>query len=81
MNNTVAVCVFISVLLVTVLLSFIVFAVGYFIGYRYEERRFLRNNQPKPDLKATESDEEKKSKREWKNFLKYDGGTVADRKL
>ncbi len=80
MNNIVFICTFISTLLIILLLALVVFAMGYFIGYKYEEKKIQQRTAQKNDAEIKESEDEKKAKREWKNFLKYDGGTIAERK-
>ena len=45
-----------------------VFAVGFFIGYKSEDKKILKKK-----TKTYESDKEIKAKKEWKKFLEYDG--------
>lgn len=78
MSNIVIICMVISVFFSFLLIAFAVFAIGFLIGYKHEEKRILKKSQQKSDNEIHESEEEKKAKRDWKNFLKYDGGATAD---
>lgn len=70
MNNTIFMLFTIVGFLACALVIFALFAIGFLIGYRQEDRRLARHKNKK---KAVESDEEKKLKKEWKKFLEYDG--------
>lgn len=72
MNNTVFMILVLCTFLVCALAVFALFAIGFLIGYKLEDRRFLKNKHK--DEKA-DSAEEKKLKKEWKKFLEYDGST------
>ena len=50
-----------------------VFAVGFFIGYKSEDKKILKKKRQKELTKTYESDKEIKAKKEWKKFLEYDG--------
>ncbi len=69
--NTVVICAIICTFLAFLLLVFALFAIGFLIGYLFEEKRISKKTYTVDEI--SESDEEKKAKREWKNFLKYDG--------
>lgn len=69
--NTVVICAIICTFLAFLLLVFALFAIGFLFGYRFEEKRISKKMYTVDGI--YESDEEKKAKREWKNFLKYDG--------
>ena len=56
-----------------VLMGLGVFAVGFFIGYKSEDRKILKKKQQKEMTKTYESEKEIKAKKEWKKFLEYDG--------
>lgn len=75
--NTVVICAIICAFLALLLLIFALFAIGFLIGYRFEEKRIFKKTYIGDEI--PESDEEKKAKREWKNFLKYDGSAPTGR--
>lgn len=50
-----------------------VFAVGFFIGYKSEDKKILKKKRQKELTKTYENDKEIKAKKEWKKFLEYDG--------
>ncbi len=55
-----------------VLMAFAAFMIGFLFGYKKESKIFLKRKvQQKEQLNNTEM--EKKIKKEWKNFLEYDG--------
>lgn len=63
------------------LMAFGAFAVGFFIGYKREDKKALRRKRESEiDIKR-ESEEERKSKKEWKKFLEYDGSTLFEEKI
>lgn len=57
------------------LMAFAVFAIGFLLGYKNEDKRVLQKNQQAGVKEIQESDKEKKAKKEWKKFLEYDGTT------
>ena len=58
-----------------VLMAFAVFAIGFLIGYKKEDKKiWLKERQNE----IKESDKEKKAKKDWKNFLNYDGSSPID---
>ena len=69
--NTVVICAIMCAFLALLLLFFALFAIGFLIGYGFEEKRISKKTYTVDEI--TESEEEIKAKREWKNFLKYDG--------
>lgn len=73
MNNIVVIGAAIAALLVIFLIVFSLFAIGFFIGFYFEEKRVIKKTHIKEEKENYESEEEKKSKREWKKFLNYDG--------
>lgn len=72
MSNSIIICMTIFIVLVFMLLSFAVFAIGFLIGYKSEDNRILKRKQ---QAEIKESDKEKKAKKDWKKFLEYDGTT------
>lgn len=52
-----------------------VFVIGFFIGYKSEDKRILKRKQQREIKETQESEKEIKSKKEWKKFLEYDGST------
>lgn len=75
MNNTVVICVCICTLTVLMLLVFALFVIGFLIGYKFEDNKILKKALKDSENTIYESDEEKKNKKDWKNFLNYDGST------
>lgn len=63
------------VIVAYVLMAFAVFAIGFLMGYKSEDRKILKRKQQIQDNKIQESDKEKRAKKEWKKFLEYDGST------
>lgn len=60
-----------------VLMGLGVFAVGFFIGYKSEDKKILKKKQQKEMIKTYESEKEIKAKKEWKKFLEYDGSAPS----
>lgn len=54
------------------LMTFAFFVIGFLVGYKNEEKR-IKEKQRDNRCEITESDKEKKAKKEWKKFLEYDG--------
>lgn len=77
MSNTIIMYMTVFIALIFVLAAFAVFAIGFLLGYKCEDKRLAKRNQQFEARKAEESDKEKKAKKDWKNFLEYDG-TVSD---
>lgn len=75
MENIVVICAVMSAFFALLLIAFAVFVIGFLMGYRREDKQILKKSQHNGDCENQESEEEKKAKREWKNFLKYDGTT------
>lgn len=59
--------------LIFVLMAFAIFTIGFFIGYKSEDKRIFKKKQQMEFKEIQESDKEKKAKKEWKKFLEYDG--------
>ena len=72
MNNTAFIILIICTFLVCALAIFSLFAIGFLIGYKSEDRRHTKS---KIITQKAESAEEKKFKKEWKSFLEYDGSS------
>lgn len=77
MNETAVVYMTIFIGLAFTLMAFAVFAIGFLLGYKNEDKRVLQKNQQTYIKEAQESDKEKKAKKEWKKFLEYDGTTPS----
>lgn len=75
MNEMAVVYMTIFIGLAFTLMAFAVFAVGFLLGYKNEDKRVLQKNQQASVKEIQESDKEKKAKKEWKKFLEYDGTT------
>lgn len=56
--------------------GFGVFILGFLIGFKREDK-LIKNKRSKNELVA-ETDKEKKAKKDWKNFLEYDGSAPND---
>ena len=54
--------------LALMLIAFGIFAVGFLIGYKRENKKILKNN-----LYKSNNEKEEKQKKKWKEFLEYDG--------
>lgn len=68
----------ILVVITFMLMAFAVFAIGFLIGYKREDKKIWFNKRQNEIQETEESDKEKKAKQEWKNFLKYDGSSPID---
>lgn len=75
MNEMAVVYMTIFIGLAFTLMAFAVFAIGFLLGYKNEDKRVLQKNQQASVKEIQESDKEKKAKKEWKKFLEYDGTT------
>ena len=75
MNEMAVVYMTIFIGLAFTLMAFAVFAIGFLLGYKNEDKRVLQKNQQVSVKEIQESDKEKKAKKEWKKFLEYDGTT------
>ncbi len=73
MNNLISIYITIFIVLVFILMTFAVFAIGFLIGYKSEDNRILKRKQQTAIKEIIESDKEKKAKKDWKKFLEYDG--------
>lgn len=78
MENIEVICSVLGAFFCFVLICFAVFAIGFIIGYKYEEKRIIKKTIRIVDSDIKESEEEKRAKREWKNFLKYDGSVIGE---
>ncbi len=79
MNGIVIVCAVISAVSALLLIIFALFVIGFLIGYKHEEKKILSKTHTNYENGIFESEQEKKSKEEWKNFLKYDGSAPNNR--
>lgn len=75
MNNTIIICTFFCVLLALLLLIFSLFAIGFLIGYRCEEKKIFKRLHKCDENSSYKCDEDTKAKKDWKKFLSYDGST------
>lgn len=75
MNNTVFMIMVIICFLGAAFTIMGLFAAGFLIGYKRED--FKAQKIAQRDIKkfVAESEEEKRAKKEWMKFLKYDGST------
>ncbi len=77
MNNITFLCINLMVLLLVIFIFMSVFAIGFFTGYKNEERKICKSKRTDFDF-SEETEQEKKKKREWNNFLKYDGSVLEN---
>lgn len=73
MDNFVVLNMIFLIAIAFMLMAFAVFAMGFLIGYKMEDKRSSKRKQGADNNKYEESDQEKKAKKEWKKFLEYDG--------
>ncbi len=76
MNNTVVICTVISAFFAFLIIAFAIFAIGFLIGYKHEEKKIIKRTFEKNEHLTQETEEEKKAKKEWKKFLEYDGSAT-----
>ena len=69
----------IFIVLFFLLMAFAVFAIGFLIGYKHEDSKILKKSVQTEIKDIKESDQEKKSKKDWKRFLEYDGSVPVGR--
>lgn len=79
MNNLITIYMTIFIVLIFLMIAFAVFAIGFLIGYKSEDNRILKRNQQLEIKEIKESEREKKSKKDWKRFLEYDGSVPVGR--
>lgn len=79
MNELVLMCTIVSVFLMIFLMAFAIFTIGFLIGYKREEKKII-STKKQEEFGIQETEEEKKIRREWKNFLKYDGSAIENQK-
>lgn len=79
MNNLVCIYMTIFIVLFFLLMAFAVFAIGFLIGYKHEDSKILKKSVQTEIKDIKESDQEKKSKKDWKRFLEYDGSVPVGR--
>lgn len=73
MNNFVMIYTTLFAVAAVCLMAFAVFAIGFLIGYKTEEKKILKRNMQHETKELQENENEKKAKKEWKKFLEYDG--------
>jgi len=79
MNNSITIYMTILIALVFMLMAFAIFAIGFLIGYKSEDNKIIKRKQQLELKEIPESEKEKKAKKEWKNFLEYDGSAPLGR--
>ena len=67
------------VIMALVLMTFAVFAIGFLFGYKSEDKKLSKRKEPNENSTTQESDKEKRAKKDWKNFLEYDGSAPDGR--
>ena len=78
MNNSI---IFTAILIIInfALVAVAIFGIGFFIGYKYEDRKIKLKKENIDTKEIVESDKEKKAKKEWRKFLEYDGSTPQEK--
>ena len=77
MNNLIIMLTLVVITIVFLLMAFAIFAIGFLIGYKREDNLILKRKQRAEMNEMSESEQEKKIKKEWKRFLEYDGTTPS----
>lgn len=73
MNNLVVIYMTIFIIVAICLMAFAIFALGFLVGYKREEKKILKRKQQYDSKEYKNDEKEKKTKKEWKKFLEYDG--------
>ena len=73
MNNFVVIYMTLLSVMAVCLMAFAVFAIGFLIGYKTEEKKIAKRKMQHETKELQENENEKKAKKEWKKFLEYDG--------
>ena len=63
------------IMIIFVLIALGVFSIGFWIGFRVENKKIIKRRQEQCNNQYEESEKEIKAKKEWKKFLEYDGST------
>lgn len=78
MNNSV-VFMAIAVIINFLLVAIAIFGIGFFVGYKIEDKKTKKKIKNSEVKEIEESENEKKIKKEWKKFLEYDGSTPQEK--
>lgn len=73
MNNLEVIYMTFFIVVIVCLMAFSVFAFGFVIGYKTEEKKIIKRKQQYENKEFQDNEKEKKAKKEWKKFLEYDG--------
>lgn len=78
MNNSI---VFMAIVIIInfMLIAIAVFGIGFFVGYKLEDKKIKQRKQIVESKEIQESDKEKKAKKEWRKFLEYDGSAPQEK--
>ena len=78
MDNLVIITALLSVL-IFLLALFSIFAIGFLIGYKRQDKKIKNREMEFVTKEIHESDKEKKAKKEWRKFLEYDGSAPQEK--
>ena len=78
MNNSV-VFMAIAVIINFLLVAIAIFGIGFFVGYKIEDKKTKKKIKNSEVKEIEESENEKKIKKEWRKFLEYDGSTPQEK--
>ncbi len=81
MSDTAIVVTVLAAAIEFVLMSFAIFCIGFFVGFKREQNKILQKQFKKSDICKQESEEEQKAKKEWKKFISYDGSSDLENNL
>ena len=77
MENLVIINTMIIVMMTFLLMASGLVAIGFFIGYKTENRKILKKRLELNNKNYEENEKERKAKKEWKKFLEYDGSAKS----
>lgn len=63
------------------LMTFAIFCIGFFMGYRREDNKIKTRQANLKNILTKESEEETKAQKNWQKFLNYDGSTNNENML
>lgn len=69
----------IAVIINFLLVAIAIFGIGFFVGYKIEDKKTKKKIKNSEVKEIEESENEKKIKKEWRKFLEYDGSTPQEK--
>ncbi len=78
MNNSI---IFMAIVIIInfMLIAIAVFGIGFFVGYKLEDKKIKQRKQIIESKEIQESDKEKKAKKDSTKFLEYDGSAPQEK--